>query len=74
MHLVEHGLAALRAENLPGGDAPLWYSRFIALCMQLGTVFSRGSMTWRGENAHLATVATGSKIWDWREEKEEICI
>ncbi|CAK9026719.1 Vacuolar cation/proton exchanger 5 (Ca(2+)/H(+) antiporter CAX5) (Ca(2+)/H(+) exchanger 5) (Protein CATION EXCHANGER 5) [Durusdinium trenchii] len=30
-----HGLAALRAENLPGGDAPLWYSRFIALCMLL---------------------------------------
>eukprot|EP00435_Cladocopium_sp_Y103_P006630 s1739_g2.t1 len=24
---------SLEAENRPGGDAPLWYSRFIALCM-----------------------------------------
>ncbi|CAK9026981.1 Vacuolar cation/proton exchanger 5 (Ca(2+)/H(+) antiporter CAX5) (Ca(2+)/H(+) exchanger 5) (Protein CATION EXCHANGER 5) [Durusdinium trenchii] len=29
------GNGSLEAENLPGGDAPLWYSRFIALCMLL---------------------------------------
>lgn len=28
--------APLRAENRPGGDAPLWYSRFIAVAMCLG--------------------------------------
>jgi len=27
------GDGSLEAENRPGGDAPLWYSRFIALCM-----------------------------------------
>lgn len=27
------GNGSLEAENRPGGDAPLWYSRFIALCM-----------------------------------------
>jgi len=27
------GNGSLEAENRPGGDAPLWYSRFIAVCM-----------------------------------------
>lgn len=30
------GDGSLEAESRPGGDAPLWYSRFIAINMPLG--------------------------------------
>ena len=49
--------ASFRAENRPGGDAPLWYSRYIALCMQLGWkksmevgVVSEVSDQWRSDD------------------------